>query len=61
MTRALKSMPLEKLYGALVLLRRCTRREGAEIAAPAGLGILLARIEPILAGCELTDHGVMRD
>jgi hypothetical protein len=50
-------MPLEKLYGALVLLRRGGATERAEITPPAGLRIFLARIEPIFAGGELADHG----
>ena len=45
-----RSMPLEILHGALVLLRRRARREGAEIAPPPGPRIFLARIEPVLAG-----------
>jgi hypothetical protein len=52
-----KSMPLEKLHGALVLLRRRAAGEGAEIAPPAGLRIDFARIEPVFAGGELADHG----
>jgi len=51
-------MPLEKLHGALVLLRRGTAPKGAEITPPAGLRIYLARIEPVFAGGELADHGV---
>src|SRR3977135_4579075 len=47
---------LEILYRALVLQRRGTRREGAEVAALAGLRIDLARIEPVLARFELADH-----
>jgi hypothetical protein len=34
------------------------RGERAEIAPPAGLRILLAGIEPVLAGSKLADHGV---
>ena len=50
-------MTFEVLHGAFVLLRGRAAAERAEIAAPPGLRILLARIEPILAGCELADHG----
>jgi hypothetical protein len=50
-------MPLEKLYGALVLLRRGAAAKGAEIAPPADLWIFLARVEPVFAGGELADHG----
>ncbi len=52
-------MALEILHGPLVLLRGGAARKGAEIAPPAGLRILFARIEPILAGRELTNHGVL--
>jgi len=51
-------MALEILHGPLVLLRGGAARKGAEIAPPAGLRILFGRIEPILAGRELTNHGV---
>jgi hypothetical protein len=51
-----RSMALEVLYCALVLLRSRAGLEGAEIAAPAGLRIDLARIEAIAARFELSDH-----
>ena len=51
------SMPLEILHGALVLLGGSARGESAEIAPPAGLRILLARVQPVLSGRELADHG----
>ena len=41
---------LKELHLALVLLRSLFGVERAEVAALAGLGILLARIETILAG-----------
>src|SRR5262249_18026004 len=41
---------------ALVLLRGGAARERAEIAPPAGLGVLLTRIQPVLAGRELANH-----
>jgi len=50
------SMPLEILHRALVLLGPGTAGERAEIAPPAGLRILLARIQPVLPGRELPDH-----
>src|SRR5579872_2643023 len=55
--RAASSMPLEILHRPFVLLGRGAAAEGAEIAAPSGPGVLLARIEPVFAGCELSDHG----
>src|SRR5205807_9811615 len=48
---------LEHLHGALVLHRRRARAEGAEVAAPAGLGILLARVEAVVAAPEFAEHG----
>src|SRR6202011_2402537 len=48
---------LEHLHGSLVLHRRRAGAEGAEVAAPAGLGILLARVEAVLAVREFADHG----
>src|SRR5262245_26885584 len=54
------SMALEVLHGALVLLGRRPCLEGAEIAAPAGLRVRLARIEAIAARLELADHGLAR-
>ena len=42
-------VPLEVLHCALVLLGGGAGLEGAEIAAPAGLGIDLARIEAVAA------------
>src|SRR5262245_55913456 len=50
------SMALEVLHGALVLLGRRPRLEGAEIATPAGFPVRLARIKPIAARLELADH-----
>jgi len=51
-----RSMPFEILDLALVLLGRCSRIEGSEIAAFPGVGVLLARIETIFARFELADH-----
>src|SRR5262245_27352221 len=47
---------LEVLHGPLVLLGRRARRERPEIAAPAGLRILLARIEAVPSGRKLANH-----
>src|SRR3954454_17893278 len=52
-------MPLEVLHGALVLLGGGAGLEGAEIAAPAGLRIDLARIETVAAGRKLADHVIL--
>src|SRR4029453_3139452 len=38
------------------LLRRLARGERGEVAALAGLGIGLARIQAVFAGLELADH-----
>ena len=61
-TAAVRASPaaLEELHGALVLLGRRTRPEGAEVAPPSGLRVGLARIEPVLARLELADHGNLR-
>src|SRR5664280_2057795 len=53
-------MPLEILDVALVLLRGLLAGKGAEITAPAGARIFLARIEPVLAAAELADHARAR-
>src|SRR5215510_14997196 len=47
----------EELDIALVLERGGLRGERAEIAPLAGLGIDLARVEPVTAVLELPDHG----
>jgi hypothetical protein len=54
-------MPFEILHGALVLLRRGSGIEGAEIATAAGLRILLARIKPVFSGRQFADHGESLD
>lgn len=59
--RRANSMPLEILHSALVLLGGGTRGEGAEIAPPAGLRILLARVQPVSSGRELADNGSIND
>src|SRR3546814_10114677 len=50
------SVPFEILHFALMLLGSRARRDRAEVAALPGLGMLLARIEPIFAGCQLSEH-----
>src|SRR5262245_27279459 len=47
---------LEELNGAFVLLGLLARREGAQVPALAGLRVLLARIEPVLARFDFADH-----
>src|SRR5262245_32091950 len=53
------SMSLEELYSTLVRFSRGLRAECAEVPATAGLRVLLSRVESVLAGCELSDHGVL--
>src|SRR6202011_4639121 len=50
---------LEELYGALVLLRRRARLERTEVAPLPRLGILLARVQPILARLQFPNHGLL--
>src|SRR5580765_4211599 len=52
----MKSMSFEELNGPLVLLRGRKRSERAKVFAPAGLRILLAGIQAVLAGGEFPDH-----
>ena len=52
-------MPLEVLDVAFVLLGRLAGVEGAEVAPPAGFRIDLARIKPVLAAFEFSDHGAL--
>ena len=53
-------MPLEILHFALVLFGLFHRRECAKIAALAGRGVLLSRIESIFTGFEFADHIFLR-
>ncbi len=46
----------EVLYCAFVLFRPFPRVEGAEVLPLAGLRIYFARIEPVLAGLQLSNH-----
>src|SRR5919202_1197096 len=48
---------LEELHRALVLLGRRARLERAEVLPLPGLGILLPRVQAVLARLELADHG----
>ena len=50
------SVPLEILHGALMLFGSGARLEGSKVAAPAGLRIDLAGIEPVLARSQFADH-----
>jgi hypothetical protein len=43
-------MVLKELHCFFMFLGRASAGEGSEIAAPPGLGILLARVQTILAG-----------
>ena len=49
-------MPLEILHGAFMFLRGFLSVKRAEVATLARLGILLARIEPVLSGFQFSDH-----
>lgn len=49
-------MPLEVLNFPLVFLGRVTGFEGAEVSPLAGYRIFLARIKPVLAGRQFTNH-----
>jgi len=52
---------LEVLHRALVLFRGGACLEGAQVAALAGVLILLARVEAVLTGFEFADHGRLDD
>jgi hypothetical protein len=47
---------LEELHGSLVLLRRFTRTESSQVAALTGLGVLLARVQAIVAALQFSYH-----
>jgi hypothetical protein len=47
---------LEILDFALVFLGEFAGREGPEVAAPTGLRIGLARVQPVIAGLQFADH-----
>jgi hypothetical protein len=53
-------MPLEKLNRTFVFLRRDLAGERAEIFSFARSRILLARIQPILAGFQFPNHNDYR-
>jgi hypothetical protein len=50
---------LEILHVFFVLLGGLARLERAEVSAFSGLGIFLARIEPLLARRQFADHAVL--
>lgn len=52
--------PLEVLNGAFVFLGGRTRPEGPKVPPLARLGVLLSRVESVLAVLELTDHECTR-
>jgi len=49
-------MPLEELHRSLVLLRSLPGLERAQIAAPAGFRVFLARIEAKFSGWKFANH-----
>lgn len=55
--RGLDSVSFEILDGALVLLGCLPRVEGAQVPALACSWVLLAGIETVLTGLELSNHG----
>jgi hypothetical protein len=50
-------VPLEILHFALVLFGGGTGFKRSQVSASARSGILFARVKPVLAGCQFTDHG----
>jgi hypothetical protein len=52
--------PLEELHSALVLLGAGARGERAEILAPLGGWVELARIKPVLTVRKFSDHDVSK-
>ena len=50
------SVPFEVLHRALVGFSFFARTEGSQVAALAGLGVLLAGVKAVLAGFEFTNH-----
>src|ERR1700737_2347122 len=55
-----RSMPLEILDGALVLLSCLQALEGSQVPPLPRFGILLAGIKTVTAGGQLPDHPVTR-
>jgi hypothetical protein len=47
----------EVLYRAFMFFCRYARAERAQVSSLAGLGINFARIESVLSGLQLSDHG----
>src|SRR5262249_31181955 len=56
--RAFRSVPLEELDGALVLLRGCSAPERPEVLPLSTPRILLLRVEPVLPRGQSTNHWV---
>jgi hypothetical protein len=54
--RDVTSVSFEVLHRALMFLGCCPRTERTQVSPLAGLGVRLARIEPILAGLEFSYH-----
>jgi hypothetical protein len=50
------SVTFEKLHGTLVSLSSFSAREGAQVAALSSFGILLSRVQTVLAGFQFADH-----
>src|SRR4029077_1710687 len=53
----LSAAPLEELHGALVFFRGLAGVEGAEVPPLPGDAVDLARIQPVLPGFQLANHG----
>jgi hypothetical protein len=53
-------LSLKELHCALVLSRLLDRRERSQVPPLAGLGILLPRVQPVLARLQFADHASVR-
>ena len=51
--------PLEKLHGTLVLFSRRSRLKRSQVFTPSRFGVLLARIEPVVAAFEFANHSTV--
>ena len=54
--RSVILMVLEVLDRALVSLRGFPGTKGSKVAAAAGFGVLLTRVQAVLAGFQFSDH-----